>query len=316
MIQIPHIACLVHNAANFMPLTQSPLNLVTCVDVFDCDFFKGMNFNNVFFMPQGVESDLEVGSSNRIYEVAIFTTLIDYIEIRNSWLERFSPIVAQAFVDAAEMALTIEDASLVQCLVNVIDNLTSGPLLFDPNSIDYASALIEIESYVNGKNQTGVVSSIKEARVDIFGAVPKTTSWNKFIGNNKNIKVHKPIDFKQTIEVMKQSKIVVNTCASIKNGGHENVFTSLAAGALSLTPSNIFMRQYFKNGKNIAFYNASKLDEINDQIQMYLKDEVKRQEVAVAGREVVMNDHTWDKRAENLLKEINPILQKMRVKKS
>ena len=47
-------------------------------------------------------------------------------------------------------------------------------------------------------------------------------------------------------------------------------------------------------------------------IQLCLNNEKQRAEIAANGRELVMRDHTWDVRVDQLLKELPPILKQIR----
>jgi spore maturation protein CgeB len=76
-----------------------------------------------------------------------------------------------------------------------------------------------------------------------------------------------------------------------------------------LTSENDYMKEYFKDGENILFYNGTKLDKLNDKVVKILKDDTKRSEMAHKGREIVMHHHTWDQRMAILIKELDPIIK-------
>ena len=57
------------------------------------------------------------------------------------------------------------------------------------------------------------------------------------------------------------------------------------------------------------------MHEIDRVITNLLNDEPKRLAIAKRGREIVMHQHTWDNRAATLLKELDPLLKKVKASK-
>ena len=166
--------------------------------------------------------------------------------------------------------------------------------------------------YIRGKDRVELVKAIDEAKVDIFGSAESLTGWKKYLGKKRNIAIHDPVPFEQAIDIMKHSKIVLNSCPWIKNGAHERLFTALACGALPITNENIYLREQFQDGKSIVFYRPNHWDKANHRINEYLANSAKREQVAEHGRNIVMKAHTWDNRAAELIKELPPILKKVR----
>lgn len=313
MIQIPHVACLVDSPNQFFPLIKSPFTIITCVDRFFCEFFKGMNFQNVLFMPHGVEKNLSASMDNeRSYDVVMLSSCIDFNAIRQEWTQKYSKELCKVLDEAAEITLSDQETPYVQAFVQALDRHVSKGGGIDPQQIDFVNVLDDLELYVRGFDRIQVIKGIKDAKVDIFGSGDTKDSWKQYLGSShKNVVVHEPIPYERALDIMKDSKILLNSCPQIKNGGHERIFAGLACGALVLTNENIFMRENFKDGNSIAFYRHKQWDKINDQVNNYLSDETKRKEVVHKGKEIVMKGHTWDHRAAVLLKELPALLKRM-----
>lgn len=315
MIKIPHIACLSDSPIHFYTLAQSPLNIIGCIDEYDVDFFKNIHFDNSFFFPQATDPDIKPnGVHNRIYDVVILATLIDYIHIRDTWRERFPPLVCQAMEDAAELVLSDPSMTCIAAFVEVIDSYVKGPVLFDPSVVDFLTCLVEIEAYVKGRDRVEMVRAIKKAKVHVYGSSPKDCSWRKYVGDKSNVVIHNAIPFDQTIEIMKQSKIVLSSASRIKSGADERVFYAMACGAVPVTEKNDFLAQDYTNKKNISFFEPAHWEQIDCNVDEFMKNEELRLEVATAGYHKTMELHTWDNRADLLLKKVLPILEQMGVK--
>ncbi len=315
MIKIPHVACLVDSPNHFVSLARSPYSIVTCPDKIDLDFFIGMHQPNVIFMPHGFDQFLiSPINNNRPREVAALFSFIDDEHIRNSWHQRHPKSLCKALDEAAEQALSEPDTSYIQAFVDAINRQLSQPDAVNPKDIDFISVLDELILYMKGKDRIHLVKSIKDARVEIYGSSPQgKRSWQDAIGTKSpNITCHPPIPFEHALEVMKESKIVLNSFPWVKYGAHERLFTSLACGALPVTTENAFLKETFTDGSDIAFYRYGKLDRVNDMVNNYLKDENKRQALVEKGQKVILRHHTWDHRAHDLLQSLGPILKNIK----
>lgn len=311
MIKTPHIACLLDSPIEFYSLAQSSLNVVGCVDREDVKFYEGIQFSNAFFFPHAADASIEPASSReRIYEVTILASLIDYIAIRNSWRERFPPLVVQAMEDAAELVLTTPSTTCSEAFAAVIDTYMRGPVLFDPSTVDFLSCLLEIELYVKGKDRVEMIRSIDSAKVYLFGSSQKGASWQKYVSDRPNVVVHDAIPFDQAIEILKQSKLTLCNAAWIKSGARARPFYSLASGALPIIEENNYLSEFYKGGESIGFFQAGQWDTINETVDYYLANESERADVAAAGRDITMEHHTWDVRAQQLVEQLTPILER------
>lgn len=313
MIQIPHVACLVDSPNQFFSLIKSPYTVITCVDRFSCEFFRGMDFHNVLFMPHGVEKNISAPLDNqRSYDVVLLASCIDYNAIRQEWTQKYSQELCKVLEEAAEMTLSDQETPYVQAFVQALDRHVGRGEDIDPQQIEFVTVLDDLESYIRGYDRVHMIKGIKDAQVHIFGSSESAESWKKYFdGKHKNVILHEPVPYEQALAIMKDSKIVLNSCPWIKNGGHERIFAGLACGALVITNENIYMRENFKDGESIAFYRHKEWDKMNDQVNLYLEDENKRKEIVHKGRELVLKAHTWDSRVAVLLKALPPILERV-----
>ena len=312
MINIPHVACIVDSPNIFMDLTKSPLTIITCVDRGSVDFFKGTGFDRVLFMPHGVESSLKPDqSSNREYDVVMLSSCIDYEALHDSWKKKYSPGLCKALEEAAEKALGDLSVPYYQAFVEALDKQVQEQSGIDPEELDFLEVLGDLEMYIRGKDRVELVRSIKEAKVDVFGSADGETGWKKYLSNQRNVVIHDPVPFEQALDIMKHSKIVLNSSPWISYGGHERLFAGLACGALVLTNENPFLAKEFKDGESIAFYQHGRWDKANHRVNEYLENAAKRDLVAKNGKDIVLSRHTWDQRAAKLLEDLPALLKNL-----
>lgn len=310
LIKIPHVACTVDSPNSFFSLANSPHTIITSVDRNACEFFRGIHAKHALFMPHGVEKHLDVKPDNesRPYDVLMLSSAIDHDEVRNQWRKKFSEPLSKVMEDAADLALSDQKTSYVQAFVITLDKYVSSGAPIDPAKIEFIEILEEIETYIRGRDRLELVKGITDAKVHVFGS----GNWKKLLKNQSNVVIHDGVPFDQAIDLMNQSKIVLNSCAWIKNGTHERILTAASAGAVVVTAENEYMKEYFSDGMNITYYRYRQWDKVNHSINQLLSNESKRKEIAAAGRDQVIRNHTWDHRAAVLLKELAPIINTFR----
>lgn len=311
MIQIPHVACLVDAPTQFFSLIKSPKTIITCADESGCEFFRGLHCHHTLFMPHAADKELTEKPflKERVYDVVVMASLIDYERLRTEWDEKYHPAVCKAMDDAVEMTMADAVTPYVQAFVTALDRrveLTGG---LDPRKIDFVSILDDLEVYLKGVSRIQSIRAVKDAEVHVFGSEGETATWADYLGDAKNVVIHDPVPFEQALDIIGQSKILLNACPWVKDGAHERIFTGMALGALVITNENNYLNNHFKNGKELVMFKNGSPDEINGLINEYLSDKKRWEQVIEAGRKAVIAGHTWDHRAAALVKALDPILQ-------
>ena len=146
-----------------------------------------------------------------------------------------------------------------------------------------------------------LLNSIEDHLIHVFGSSVDVADWSKLLQNKKNIIIHPPVPYEKSIEIMKQSKIVLNSSLKNKRGAHERVFTAAACGAVVVTNDNPFMAENFSRGVDMLLYRRTKMSQLNEDISKLLGNEKKREEMARRGCKKVKEAHTWDHRALTLM---------------
>ncbi len=314
LIRIPHVAVTIDSPNNFYLLAKSPYTIITSVDRDAVEFYRGIQAPHALFLPHGVEKlNIKPEEHPRPYDVVLLATAIDFEHIRSQWKNKFPDTICKVLDDAAELALSSKNISYIKAFVISLDkHLTKGAPI-DPAKLNSIDILEQLELYIRGKERIELLKAIKDAKVDIFGASSPTASWKKLTGTlSSNIVIHEGVPFDQAFDIMQKSKIILNSCAWIRNGLHERILCGSMAGAAVITAENPYLKENFTDQVHIGFYQFGRWDAVNSIINDWLKDENKRKNIAMAGREQVLHHHTWDHRAAALIKELNPIISQFK----
>lgn len=104
----------------------------------------------------------------------------------------------------------------------------------------------------------------------------------------------------ETLALLGRSLLVLNINNGFVDGGHERVFTAMAAGAAVVSDANDYYRRQFADDE-IALYRWSKLDQLPDKIERLISQREKTVAMARAGFRKVRARHLWDHRAERII---------------
>lgn len=134
------------------------------------------------------------------------------------------------------------------------------------------------------------IDTIRDAGIDINAFGP---GWG-----NDNDRRFSQVEF---IEIYNQSKIVLNL--SLSSEGVPTIktrdFEVPGCNSLLLTRYSEEICEYFEPCEEIATYSDK--DDVIKQIRYYLKYRTEREQVAKAGYERVLKDHTYEKRFKEFL---------------
>lgn len=314
-LKIPHVAFLVDPPLYYLDLTDSPYIILTSVDRSDTKAVRS-TFPRVFFWPHAVERELGSGMEvKRDIDAVFFGSCFDFIGLRKEWKRKLSPQLCWVIDFAIDIALINSAITLPDALST---SWEAAGLNKKTGQENFLLLYHYFEKFMIGKDRFELLSAIRDAEVHVYGEpfplskdknLPK---WSDYFPEKRNIVFHPPISYTQTFEILKRSKICLNSVPSFRDGTHERVFTGLASGSLVVTTESRYLSETFEHGKDILFYKANHWYEVNDWINEYLKDENKRAAAAESGRQKVMQFHTWDTRVEQLLKELPPLIAEIK----
>lgn len=299
-IGIPHIALVVDGPNHFLDLMKSPLTRVASIDKDFTAFFQAFSQQEVLFIPHAVEKDyLEPIDSSRIYDIVLFGTCIDYEERLKQWPKIFPKDVCRILEDAVSICIADQRIPYFQALQNALVDRV------DPRPLDFLALLEQVETVMRGRDRVELVRAIQHTQVHLFGTKTGEQGWEHyFAGKQKNVTLHGQISYERVLQVMAQSKIILNSSPHIRNGAHERIFTGLMAGATVITNESPYVREIFGTEKGVLYYSSLDYAGINEAISSILSGENKRRSAIERGRKIVQSGHTWDHRAKALIEAL------------
>lgn len=312
-LKIPHLALLVDPALYSINYINSPYSILSCVDRSDCEILHSNGYENVFFLPHAIEKELvdQRKDLNKPLDVVFIGSCYDYETLRVLWRNELSEECNRILDNAIEIFFGDDQISLAEALVKARNETQ-----IEVSGADFLTLFYYLDYYTRGKDRMDLIHSIKDAQIHIYGGqspdiVGSLLGWPEYLSNQSNVTIHSPIAFPESFDVLKNSKICLNSMPFFKDGSHERIFTGFACGALPVTTNNIYISENFKDDEEIIFYQHSRLDFLNDKINSLLSDEKRRQEMVNRGQEKIIRNHTWDNRVDEMVRLIPKMIGKI-----
>jgi glycosyltransferase involved in cell wall biosynthesis len=271
--------------------------IITCFDRTHLRFLKNMpgaSFRTGF-LPHGGCAPESAPSSERPVDILFAGTFSDPEKIRAE-IQRL-PSQIRNIVSGAADALMSSHGGAVE---EVFDAAAGAAALSEESmsliSRFYPAYLSLVDSYHRAAKRLGTLEFLDKqgVAVDIIG-----NHWGGV--SFKNHRIHPPLPFTETLNLMSQSKIVLNV-SLYPDGSHERIFSSMLSGAVCASDENPWLREIFQDGSGIIFHKWTEPAALADKLMGALSNPSKLAETAAAGREKSLRSHTWLSRAETLLK--------------
>lgn len=266
---------------------------IATVDKFEEEYIKSFHIpKNVMFLPHAADSLLTYEEqADRPIDLLFCASSYDHLAIEKK-IDKLPP-EAKRFIFSMIENYDKDPKVTVTELVKAIEES------------ERPSYHLLIDSYIRAKERYDLINAIHDVEIHIFGGTAfdnkeyPVRGWSEIFRHKPNLVIHPAVSFSQSLEVMREAKIVLNSMPFFKNGTHERVFNSLAVGALPLTNKNVWFSENFVDGEELVFFQRER---INDQVNELLADDTKRREIVRKGHKKVMRDHTWDNRIDQIIR--------------
>ena len=110
--------------------------------------------------------------------------------------------------------------------------------------------------------------------------------------------------FNECLDLMANSKILLNSVTVFPEGGHERICYGMAAGAVVATDPSTFVGEDFTDGENILFWPSDPADSAL-MVAGALADSGRLDEMAAAAAAIYAAKHTWVSRAAIIDRALN-----------
>lgn len=203
----------------------------------------------------------------------------------------------EVFQDAFDLAMGVEWMPPHEALDMVL--ASRGLDLSDPQhrAVREACAILDVEVR-------------KARRFEFLKAVAKTgvplhicgVGWETQLYRFKNATYEGAVEMTRMAELMRQSRLVLNTNGNFGAGSHERPFSASLAGAATFSDFSRYYGQVFEAGRNIELFHWRDLTGGMAALKALADDPARCFDYARGAKALTLAGHTWDQRIDLILK--------------
>jgi hypothetical protein len=206
------------------------------------------------------------------------------------------------FQDAFDLALSVEWMPPHQALDTVLASRGLDLHAPEHRAIREAASVIDVEVR-------------KTRRFEFLKAVAKTGvplhicghGWESQLYRFKNATFEGPVEMTRMIELMRQSRVVLNTNGNFGAGSHERPFSASLAGAATFSDFSRYYAQVFEPGGNIELFRWKDLPAGMAALTALAGDADRCFDYARSAKALTLAGHTWDQRIDLILKAADAV---------
>lgn len=250
-----------------------------------------------FFPPGGMTG----GSSDnrRIYDLTFVGSYINNAEEVSIELKLLSRpmrfLVSRFWMNMRRFPEQPAEQALLLALNQDNQNLT------DTEFLDLFYSLRKFILYMSYHFRYQLIKAIVDSgiRLHVFG-----NTWESCpLRSNPNLIWHEAdLSAEECLTVWQQSRLTLNMMSWHKNAITERIANSMLQKTAVLTERNPYLEEQYQDGRDIFFYSLTDLHRVPEQIRTLLTAPEYLAAVGEHGYEKTLRAHTWDCRAEQLIK--------------
>lgn len=207
------------------------------------------------------------------------------------------PRTRKVFDDAYDLAMSVEWMAPHEAMDQVL--ASRGLDMSDPAHIGARCAARHLDVQVRCARRFEFVKALAKTGlpVRICGL-----GWDADLYRFKHATYEGAVPMTRMAELMRTSRIVLNTNGNFGAGSHERPLSTLLAGAAAFSDYSRFYGEAFDEGREIALFRWNDLKGGMARLVELASDAAKAHAIAAAGQARVVASHTWDSRIETVLR--------------
>lgn len=209
---------------------------------------------------------------------------------------------------------SIREFDAFELVKNALEKLINNPELTTEHVIE--QCLQEINFKINDKKlgetiaelrflDALAVSFYRDQAVRILAENGVTVTvfgvgWDRCEWESPNVVYAGVTSPAQILELMNQSKIVLNTMTWFKQGAHDRIFNGMLAGAAVVSDRSEYVEEIFTKQKQLQLFSLDGIKELPEIVQSLLQHPRVAQDMADCGYEETRRRHMWINRLQDI----------------
>jgi hypothetical protein len=207
-----------------------------------------------------------------------------------------APATRKIFNDAFDLAMSVEWMAPHIALETVARS--RGADMNQPGNREARKAAWLIDREVRMARRFEFIRRLAKTGLPVYIC---GVGWDSQLYRFKNVQYAGSVSMSRMVELMRESRIVLNTNGNFGGGSHERPFSALLAGAACFTDYSQYYGEVFEDGADVAMFRWKSLGEDLGKLEALHADPQASFAMAQRGKVKVIENHTWTKRIEIVL---------------
>ena len=307
VVKAPYIFLLIDHPIDHLGRIQNlrEVDILTLMDRHDANNLEmfGLNVKNTYMLPHAA-IELSIEPCEKTIDILVSGSYSDMSNYKE-YINRQSPAIRAICEEVIENCLADTSRYYIEEFIEAFKKRDISIELRLYETPEFIKMVHEIGRYVYSINRLKVITALADEgfNVDIYG-----NNWaSSPIVIYPNVHIHESVNYWQTQELMRKSKIVMNFQALLRDGTHERIFAGMAARSVVVTNETPYLRELFSEDEEIIFYNFDNLGGMIESIQAILQNDGRREKMSEAAWQAVKGSHTFEERAQMIVDIFNDV---------
>lgn len=296
IVRVPHFFWVEDSLSSAVHYLQSKFATIGLSDRAYC---KRLAKPNLCFLPHGVDLSLvNERYEQRPFDAVLFADLVDTDCTVESWQTLFSKKVVTLLKRSVELCSKNRHWLPIE---GVIEGLKE--IEIPPDEVSLNDLLYGVETYLKANRIYELISSIEGVRLDVFGE-HVGNNWLRRLKNSEWIYLHAELPYTEHFEVLKLSKVVLFDALDSSDHLEKWFLAALATGCLPITNETSYLKELLGDNE-LLFYPSKDWKAMMQKIRLFLDRPKQRRALIDQLQEELLPNHSWEKRAGELLTYLN-----------
>jgi hypothetical protein len=208
----------------------------------------------------------------------------------------FSQGTQKVFDSAVDLALSVEWMPPHAALAQVLKAI--GIDVSHPAARNRLASAWLVDAEVRTTRRHAFLEALADSGVELHIC---GHGWESHLHRFKGATWHGPVEMPRMVELMRQSRVVLNTNGNFGAGSHERPFSASLAGAATFSDFSRYYDAEFRPAEAIEMFSWLDLETAMGSLQALSADPERCWRMAKAAKRLTLAGHTWDKQVSVIL---------------
>lgn len=175
---------------------------------------------------------------------------------------------------------------------------TFYPEYTDEQIFNDTDVFFAADKFIRAYVRSLVVDTLLQSDLDVhvFG-----NGWENYNGENRhNLHIHSAVSYNESLNVICNTKIILNVTPTLNNGSHERIFSSMLNGAVCFTTRSLYLEREGLE-QDVIQFSISDIADLPQMVRLILENPLLAQELTHHAKQTALENHLWKHRADSIL---------------